>query len=346
MKYPLLIILVVFLSCIGSKTSSKNKLSKKSHQFIEFEDFEIRKKPILNREYIILLCWYIDVYGLSYPNKVFEILPKNSLNYTPDCSNGFEPLFSSINPNSVLKNYILNPKFLNYPLVGLSEFQVMELENWLYDRYNESSLIKNHYLNYNSEQKDEDCFTTEAFVVGQYMGDVKKDCNLNWNKNEFKFIFRLPYLDELNKISKEVEFDDNLIEYSFNSKDFLWQWDQQYISSNNKQNTLTLKLFYAPILIFDFSWPEEIFKNTYSCASLTNKENGFTNVQYLKSENSDPYPYPEKEFDGRMKFVVVGRNDKMQPIIADRIYTNKSKIMEHKIFRIVSNTKVKKEYWP
>lgn len=345
MKYPLLLILIVFTSCFGSKNSSSNKLSKLSHKFTKFENFELREKPILNREYVIFLCWYIDVYGYSYPEKIIEIIPENSLNSIPDYIDEFETLFSSINPNSILKTYILNPEFLNYPLVGLSEFQVMELQNWLYHRYNESTLIKNNYLNY-TMQKDEDCFTTESLLVDQYIGDVKTKYTPDWNKNKFKSTFRLPYSDELNIASKRNELNNNLIEYPFSSSDFLWLWNQQYISSNAKEGILSLNLDGSEIPISNFNRSEKLLKQVYSNAFFTKKENEPTNIKYFESKDSEPYPYREKGFDGRMNFVVIGTNDKLQPIIADRFIGNKNNKMEHKIFRIASTLKVEKEYWP
>jgi len=344
MKNSSLILLILISACGITKNHSPDESIKAFHPFVEFENFEIRQKPILNREYVLFLCWSLDLYGDYYSNKVIEILPENSLTFNPDLSNGIEPFFVSIHPNSLLKNYILNPKYLNYPLVGLSEYQIMEMESWLYDRYHETLLIKNEYLYFDENQKDEDSFNTESYLVGQYSGQENKINNLTWQEHNFKSAFRLPYPSELAKVPNQ-QFKNELIAYSFNSTDFLWLWNQHYISMNN-QDTLWLDFNYAKIPISDFVKPEGILTNSYSNATLTNKDQEFINTEYLITDYSEGYPYLEKEFDGRMKFTIVGTDHKLRPIIASRPDSLNKTQMENKIFRLVTNKVIDQKYWP
>ena len=51
--------------------------------FLETENFGIRKKPILNREYLTFLCWQIDVYGEYFPEYVLENIPLSGIPNQP-----------------------------------------------------------------------------------------------------------------------------------------------------------------------------------------------------------------------------------------------------------------------
>ena len=164
-KIIYLLLIFIFSNCNSLKKTTGLKSNKSHPTFLETDTFGIRVKPILNREYLIFLSWYISVYGNSHPEKIISILPKKSLN--PKYGSNFQIEERLQASTSILKNYIFNPKYLDYPLIGLSPPQIMEMQRWMSDRYNENVLIEKGFLNFNPEQRDEDCFTLETLLVGQ-----------------------------------------------------------------------------------------------------------------------------------------------------------------------------------
>lgn len=240
---------------VGCATfKSQTQIQKDAKQtFVEFEDFGIRTKPILNREYIIFLCWYLDVYGQTYPEKVLEILlfntpkiPDLTLLQIGEALTQPDTIF-----HPILKSYILQPKFIDYPLIGLSKHQILEMQKWMGDRYNENLLIDAEYLVPNFLQKDEDCYVIESAVSGQYEGTVWKywyDDNIlpieRWREHPHKPNFRLPYMSELMETKKKIGGDNRLIEYSFGKEDFLWIWSDFSLKTNKITNKIKLNAFF------------------------------------------------------------------------------------------------------
>lgn len=358
MKIKIIFLLLFFtiISCNTTKNTTSLKSDKNHPTFLESDHFGIRVKPILNREYLIFLNWYIHVYGLSYPEKVLSILPKNSLH--PDYGSNFkidEIIHAS---RGVLKNYILNAKYIDYPLIGLSLPQIMEMQKWMNDRYNENVLIEKGYLNFNSNQKDEDSFSFEAYLVNQYEGSVRKTApngardtgNRIWRK-EYLPTFRLPYQDEVNVIKNHKEFSTQLRAYNFDKKDFLWEWNKHFLNISAKENKVILNHHFSPI--------EIISKDNYnptseiSNALLNNRKLEFLQLEYLNLGNPDliehqyeKYPYPEKGWFGLMDFVVIGLDHNNKPVIADKLKIADENPIENKIYRIAFNTMLTSEYLP
>lgn len=343
------IFLLTFTNCNFSKKIAEFKSNKNHPTFLETDTFGIRVKPILNREYLIFLSWYISVYGVSYPEKVISILPKKSLN--PNYGSNFgigERLQAS---SSILKNYIFNPQYIDYPLIGLSPLQIMEMQHWMSDRYNENVLIEKGFLNFNPNQMDEDCFSIETFLAGQYMGDVRKSIsNRSWKK-EYLPTFRLPYQDEINSIKNHADFDDQLKEYSFGKKDFLWKWNKYFLDISPKENKIIIKYPFPIEIICE---NDITLLSPFIDATLRDKYLEFTNTKYLDLGNPDGSieqygdndPYLEKNRFGQMDFVIVGLDNKNQPIIADPIKLINEDFYENKIFRIAFNKVLDPQYLP
>ncbi len=352
-KICYLLLIFIFSNCSFSKNTSGLKSNKNHPVFRETDDFGIRVKPILNREYLIFLSWYISVYGESYPERVVSILPKESIN--SNFGSGIEIEERLKTSTSILKNYILNPKFIDYPLIGLSLPQIMEMQRWMSDRYNENVLIEKGFLNFNPNQKDEDCFSMEAFLVDQYMGDVIKTfSNRSWQK-EYLPTFRLPYQEEINTIKSYSPFDTRLKKYPFGRKDFLAKWDKQFIEVLPKENKIILKTPFKPIEIIcknDFTFNAET--NTFTDATLSNEKVKFINPKYLDLGNPDEsadkygnkYPYLEKNRFGQMEFIIIGIDDKNRPIVVDALKLENKDLLENKIFRIAFNKTLKPQHVP
>lgn len=349
-KIIYLLLLFIFSNCNFSKKTTGLQSNKNHPSFLENDHFGIQVKPILNREYLIFLSWYISVYGSSYPEKVMSILPKEFLD--PRYGSNFEIDEILKASTSILKNYIFHPKYIDYPLIGLSSAQVLEMEKWMSDRYNENALIEKKNLNFNSAQKDEDCFTLETLLVHQYEGSVRKAfSNRIWRK-EYLATFRLPYQNELESIKTHSNFDNHLKEYSFDKKDFLWKWNKYFLTTSPEKNTIILKhSIYSIELIHENGFKNN---NTFTDAILIDKNLEFFNEKYLNLGNPDEakdqyenkYPFKEKGWYGHMEFVIVGIDEKNRSIIADPIRLKKEDFSENKIFRIAFNKTLESQYLP
>ena len=297
-----LFVLIGLLSC-DLKALKSSKLKK---QFTTFEDFAIRTKPILNREYIIFLSWYMDVYGNSYPEKVVQILPEGAIDPSYFLDDYLDILPAS---SDLLKAYILNPKYLNYPLLGLKANQVLEMNKWLSDRYNENCLIELGVYHFNPNQKDSDSFATEAYLVDQYEGDVRDDRIVNWKDGFFVPVFRLPFEEEL-AIFWAAEKPQNLIRpYPFSKKDFLWRWDQFYRFENKETKDLAFQL--SKVIQLTQTAGEDFEPKKIASASMKKEEvlveTFYPAIEGVKElEDFSKYPFEEKDLYGQMGFTILG----------------------------------------
>ena len=307
-----LFILIIILSLTSNCNNKTAKLIVQNNGFIEFEKFGIREKPILNREYIIFLAWYIDAYGFSYPEKILQILPENSIESNFILSTEYNHLTTK--SSGILSQYILNPKFLNFPLKGLRIDQILEMQKWLSDRYNENRLIELGILNFNTLQKDEDCFVTESYLVDQYLGEMRTEKYINWDDEEFLPVFRLPFNEELNSIKTKAS--NKMQAYKFDENDFLWRWDKHYISSNTQTNELTLNLYEQ--LTFSFK-PNYVVLNKpidyFIIQEVLFKDFFYPKLEGIRNiKDFSNYPFEEKGKYGHMNFTIIGNDKSGKPV--------------------------------
>jgi sulfatase modifying factor 1 len=76
---------------------------------------------------------------------------------------------------AVGRNVLPPPAYDDYPVVGISWLQANEYCKWRTDRVNEMILIERGILENTPDQKNENNFNTEAYLVGQYEGSVRKN---------------------------------------------------------------------------------------------------------------------------------------------------------------------------
>ena len=134
------------------------------------DEFEVTN--VAYREYVY---WLKRVYGESYPEVVKNALPDTLVWRTPMAFN--EPL---------IENYYRHPAYLQYPVVGVNWLQASDFCAWRTDRVNEQILIDRGVLRVNPNQYDDDVFTTETYLYGLYIGEVRnnlEDKNPNGDPN-------------------------------------------------------------------------------------------------------------------------------------------------------------------
>ncbi len=124
---------------------------------VTIRSFYMDQTEVTNLDYLEYLFWLNRVYGENYHLVYTKALPDTMVWRTKLAYN--EPL---------VENYLRNPAFKNYPVVGVSWVQATEYAKWRTDRVNEIRLVKEKVISMNLEQKDANHFNTEAYLAGQY----------------------------------------------------------------------------------------------------------------------------------------------------------------------------------
>jgi len=127
---------------------------------VSVSSFYMDATEVANVSYREYIYWLRRVYGSDYPDLILKEMPdstvwRSALGY---------------NENYV-KNYFWHAAYNNYPVVGVNWYQASDFCQWRGDRVNEYLLIANAgVLRPNATQSNEDVFTTETYIAGQYEG--------------------------------------------------------------------------------------------------------------------------------------------------------------------------------
>lgn len=236
----------------------------------------IMNRPVTNREYIIYLQWMRSVFGPTYPELFYKAIPgfnMDSLNTVAAINNGgyLNDLNKLINFSlPFVKDYMFNPKYLDYPVVGISWKNANNYGKWLADRYNEDKLIKMNYLDFSPTPTENDYFSTDAYIAGLWQGQVKRLLKTNdeanpergfeLSDNVFIPAFRLPTKQEAKQTYNEIiEFKP----YPFSKKHFLYRWYKDFFASESDT------LFELWRSKYQFPTPEKIICNKKHVINIT-----------------------------------------------------------------------------
>lgn len=126
---------------------------------VSVSSFYMDETEVANVHYREYIYWLGRAYASDYPQLLASALPdstawRQAMSYN-------EPL---------VQYYFRHAAYNNYPVVGVNWYQANEYAKWRTDRVNEYILVKNGYLKRNPNQSNEDVFTTETYVNGQYEG--------------------------------------------------------------------------------------------------------------------------------------------------------------------------------
>jgi len=119
--------------------------------------FYIDETEVTNFHWLEYLYWTKRVYGNNYPEIYYKALPdtlvwRQKLGYN-------EPLTDY---------YFRHPSYRDYPVVGVNWLQANDYCIWRTDRVNELILIREGMFEHFPNQIDEDHFSTDAYLAGQY----------------------------------------------------------------------------------------------------------------------------------------------------------------------------------
>ncbi|MDR1054626.1 MAG: SUMF1/EgtB/PvdO family nonheme iron enzyme [Prevotellaceae bacterium] len=166
---------------------------------VTVDSYFIDETEVTNQQYRDYLFWLNKVF-VSYPNVYRNALPDTLVWRSPLAYN--EPY---------VETYFRHPSFNNYPVIGVTWIQAYVYCDWRTDRVNELQLIGVDVLNPSMEQQqDADNFNTDAYLAGQYEGDVRKnlrDYSTDGGKGERRVNFEDGILFPKYRLPTEVEFE-------------------------------------------------------------------------------------------------------------------------------------------
>ncbi len=126
---------------------------------VSVSSFYMDETEVANVHYREYIYWMDRAYSSDYPELVREALPD---------STAWRRALSYNEPR--VQYYFRHAAYNYYPVVGVSWHQANEYAKWRSDRVNEYILIKNGALRKNPNQVNEDVYTTETYLGGQYDG--------------------------------------------------------------------------------------------------------------------------------------------------------------------------------
>ena len=135
---------------------------------VTVSSFYLDETEVRNVDYLEYLFWLERVYGSNYDNGSYPEVYWNAL---PD-TNVWRDKLAFNEP--LVEHYLRHPAYHQYPVVGISWEQAVDYCAWRTDRVNERILIDNGYLWEDPDQVDENVFTTESYLMGQYEGRIRR----------------------------------------------------------------------------------------------------------------------------------------------------------------------------
>lgn len=118
------------------------------------------------------LYWIHRVFGADYPEIYKKALPDTLVWRSKLAYN--EPY---------VDYYLRHPAFRDYPVVGINWLQANDYCAWRTDRVNEIILIREGLFEHYPNQINEDHFTTDAYLAGQYASGKRVDGVVDFNPN-------------------------------------------------------------------------------------------------------------------------------------------------------------------
>ena len=126
---------------------------------VSVSSFYMDETEVANVHYREYIYWLQRAYSSDYPELISKALPDSTVWRRNLAYN--EPMVSM---------YFRHAGYNFYPVVGVNWYQANEFAKWRSDRVNEYVLMKAGALKKNPNQVNEDIYTNETYVAGQYDG--------------------------------------------------------------------------------------------------------------------------------------------------------------------------------
>ena len=165
---------------------------------VTVSSFYIDESEVRNIDYQEYLFWTARVYGETYPEVWKRALP-DSLVWREELAFN-EPM---------VENYFRSPDYYQYPVVGINWYQANDYCKWRSDRVNEMILIKRGIIDPTTDQKNENNFDTEAYLVGQYEPSVRKNLQIAAQAVSAVFVWKMVSCSQ--RIASQLKQNGNML---------------------------------------------------------------------------------------------------------------------------------------
>ncbi|MBP6389611.1 MAG: SUMF1/EgtB/PvdO family nonheme iron enzyme [Flavobacteriales bacterium] len=140
---------------------------------VTVSSFYMDEVEVTNFYWLEYLYWLERVFVADYPEIYKKALPDTLVWRTKLAFN--EPY---------TEYYLRHPAYRDYPVVGVNWLQANDYCAWRTDRVNEVILIREGLFEHYPNQINEDHFTTDAYMAGQYESGKKVDGVQDFNPNK------------------------------------------------------------------------------------------------------------------------------------------------------------------
>ncbi len=131
---------------------------------VTVSSFYMDETEVSNIYWLEYLYWLKRVYGEDYPEIYRKALPDTLVWRSKLAYN--EPY---------VEYYLRHPAYSDYPVVGVNWLQANDFCAWRSDRVNEAILIREGLFEHFPQQYNEDHFSTDAYLAGQYESGKRVD---------------------------------------------------------------------------------------------------------------------------------------------------------------------------
>lgn len=141
-------------------------------QTVTVSSFYMDETEVTNLHWCEYLYWLDRVYGVDYPEIYKKALPDTLV---------WRSKLAFMEPK--VEYYLRHPAYRDYPVVGVNWLQANDYCAWRGDRVNEAILIREGLFEHYPNQINEDHYTTDSYLAGQYESGKKVDGVQDFNPN-------------------------------------------------------------------------------------------------------------------------------------------------------------------
>ena len=181
--------------------------------------FYMDETEVTNIYWLEYLYWLKRVYGVDYPEIYHKALPDTLV---------WRSKLAYLEP--YVEYYLRHPAYFDYPVVGVNWLQANDFCAWRSDRVNETILIREGLFEHFPQQINEDHFSTDAYLAGQYESGKRVD--------------GLPDLDP-NKDYRNVRMEDGILLPKYRlPTEAEWEFAAYGLIGNSYQELITDRKVY------------------------------------------------------------------------------------------------------